>query len=300
MEFRQLQLFVAVAEELHFGRAAARVGMAQPPFSQQIRRLEGELGVTLLARTSRRVTLTPAGLQVLDVARELLARRADLKAAVARAAKGETGVLRLGFVPSSAFGILPAIVRRFRADYPDVTLQIEDREGVDIGSALSNGDLDLAIVRGPYRHPHVRTDILLREPLMLAASSTHPIARPGTIDLRELADLPFVLFPRASASGLHDAITSACLAAGFSPNIVQEAASWSSVVSLVDAGIGVTLAPASARALCPTGVLFHALTDSREVAEIALARPLRPLTPAAERFSTLAQAAVLHAHQSPV
>src|SRR5688500_6921726 len=116
MEFRQLQLFIAVAEELHFGRAAARVGMAQPPFSQQIRRLEADLGVPLLTRTSRRVALTPAGARLLEGARDLLVRRADLKAAARSVARGETGVLRLGFNPSSAFGLLPGIIRRFRAE----------------------------------------------------------------------------------------------------------------------------------------------------------------------------------------
>jgi len=153
MEFRQLQLFIAVAEELHFGRAAARVGMAQPPFSQQIRRLEADLGVSLLTRTSRRVALTTVGAQVLEGARELLSRRADLRAAVRRAAQGEIGVLRLGFGASSAFGLLPNIVRCFRADFPHVTLQIEDREGLDMGLALEIGDLDLAVDRRAKRTP---------------------------------------------------------------------------------------------------------------------------------------------------
>lgn len=288
MEFRQLQLFVAVAEELHFGRAAVRVGMAQPPLSQQIRRLEAELGVELLSRTSRRVALTPAGAQVLDGARELLARRADLVASVRRAARGETGVLRLGFVPSSAFGILPEMVRRFRAELPGVILQIDDREGLDMGLALAAGDLDLAVVRAPFRHPAVICETLLREPFMLALPRSHPLAECDPVALRTLADQPFVLFPRPSAPGLHDAITSMCVAADFSPNIVQEATSWSSVVTLVEAGIGVTIAPASAAALCPSGVVFRAMDGAAGEAEVALARPKRPLSPAAERFRAIA------------
>lgn len=290
MEFRQLQLFVAVAEELHFGRAAVRVGMAQPPLSQQIRRLEAELGVELLSRTSRRVALTPAGAQVLEGARELLARRADLEASVRRAGRGETGVLRLGFVPSSAFGILPDIVRRFRAELPGVTLQIDDREGLDMGLALATGDLDLAVVRGPFRHPAALSEILLREPFMLALPASHPLAGDGAVRLAALADQPFVLFPRSAAPGLHDAITSMCVQAGFSPHVVQEAASWSSVVTLVEAGIGLTIAPASARALCPAGVVFRALEGAVGEAEVALARPKRALSPAAERFRAIALA----------
>jgi DNA-binding transcriptional LysR family regulator len=288
MEFRQLQLFIAVAEELHFGRAAMRVGMAQPPLSQQIRRLEAELGVTLLTRTSRRVALTPAGVQVLDGARDLLSRRADLKASVTRTARGEAGVLRLGFAPSSAFGIRPAIVRRFREALPQVALHIEDRESVDLGSALKSGDLDLAIVRGPFRRAGVECERLLVEPLMLVLPAAHPLTSTAHITLSSLADLPFVLFPRLTAPGLHDTITSMCLGAGFSPNIIQEAASWSSVVSLVEAGIGISIAPASARAICPQGVTFRDLEDADGRAEVALAYPQRPLPPAAEQFKRIA------------
>lgn len=298
MEFRQLQLFVAVAEELHFGRAALRIGMAQPPLSQQIRRLEAELGVPLLTRTSRRVALTPAGAQVLDGARDLLSRRADLKAAVRRAAQGETGVLRLGFNPSSAFGLLPDIIRRFRAELPGVTLQIDDRDGLDMGLTLAAGDLDLAIVRGPFRHPAAVCETLLREPLMLVLPAAHPLAGRTATPLSAAADQPFVLFPRAGAAGLHDTVISLCLAAGFSPDIVQEAGSWSSVVSLVEAGLGVTLAPASARALRPAGVVFLELQGAAGEAELVLARPRRPLSPAAERFRAVALGSVTVAGES--
>lgn len=288
MEFRQLELFIAVAEELHFGRAAARVGMAQPPFSQQIRRLEANLGIRLLTRTSRRVDLTPAGARLLEGARDLLVRRADLKAAARGAARGETGVLRLGFNPSSAFGLLPGIIRRFRTEFPGVALQIEDREGLDMGFALAAGDLDLAIVRGPYQHSAVACESLVREPFMLALSRSHPLAGKARLHLSALSDEPFVLFPRALAPALHDTITSMCVSAGFSPNIVQEAASWSSMISLVEAGIGVIIAPASARALCPRGVTFCDLDGAAEKAELVLAYPRRPLSPAAERFRGIA------------
>lgn len=299
MEFRQLQLFIAVAEELHFGRAAARVGMAQPPFSQQIRRLEADLGVPLLTRTSRRVALTPAGARLLEGARDLLVRRADLKAAARSVARGETGVLRLGFNPSSAFGLLPGIIRRFRAETPGVTLQIEDREGVDMGFALAMGDLDLAIVRGPYQHAAVSCETLLLEPFMIALPVSHPLAAKPRLHLSSLADEPFVLFPRASAPGLHDVITGMCVGAGFSPNIVQEAASWSSMISLVEAGIGVIIAPASASALCPRGVAFRDLEGAAGRAELALAYPRRPLSPAAERFRDIAKQEVTDLKLAP-
>ncbi|PTL81584.1 LysR family transcriptional regulator [Vitiosangium sp. GDMCC 1.1324] len=292
MEFRQLQLFVAVAEELHFGRAAARVGMAQPPFSQQIRRLEGELGVELLARTSRRVALTPAGARLLEEARELLARRADVVSNVQRAAQGMTGTLRVGFAASSAFGVLPDIVLRFRARFPEVKLELDDREALNVGAALISGELDLAIVRAPFRYEGLTVERLLRERFVLALPARHPRTRQRLVALSSLAGEPFVLFPRRSAPGLHDTVTSMCLAAGFSPNIVQEASSWPSVIGMVEAGLGLTLAPKSAQALKPQGVVFRPLSGAPGYAELVVAFPGQRPSPAAQHFRALAHEAM--------
>ncbi|MBJ6764476.1 LysR family transcriptional regulator [Myxococcaceae bacterium JPH2] len=292
MEFRQLQLFVAVAEELHFGRAAARVGMAQPPFSQQIRRLEAELGVTLLARTSRRVALTPAGSRLLDEARTLLARRADVVATVRRAAQGETGTLRVGFAASSAFGILPDIVSRFRRRFPEVKLELDDRESLDVGIALVTGELDVAIVRTPFRHEGITVERLLKEPFSLALPSSHPRAGQQSVTLASLANEPFVLFPRHAAPGLHDTVTSMCLAAGFSPRIVQEASSWPSVIGMVEAGLGLTLAPVSAEALRPRGVVFRRLRGATGFAELSVAFMGTRPTPAVVNFRALAHESI--------
>lgn len=299
MEFRRLELFVAVAEELHFTRAATRVGMAQPPLSQQIRRLEEELGVPLLVRTSRKVELTAAGAQVLEGARELLSRRAELISAVRRAADGESGVLRLGFNASSAFGLLPEIIRRFRHDFPNVRLQIDDRDTPDLGSALATGELDLAIARGPFRHPKAVCEDLLCEPFLLALPASHPLACHDVVAVSDLADQPFVLFPRAAAPGLHDTITSMCLSAGFSPTIAQEAGSWSSVVSLVEAGLGITLAPASARAVHPPGVTFRRLNGAAGEAELVLVAGTRPLPPSALRFRDIARQVAAEVAEAP-
>lgn len=288
MEFRQLQLFIAVAEELHFGRAAARVGMAQPPFSQQIRRLESELEVELLTRTSRHVALTPAGSRLLEDARALLARRADVITTVRRTARGESGKLRVGLAASSAFGVLPAVVLRFRARFPDVTLEIEDSESLHVGVALTTGELDLAIVRAPFQHAGVSVERLLRERFVLALPARHPRARQKVVPLASLAGEPFVLFPRHSAPGLHDTMTSMCLAAGFSPRVVQEASSWPSVIGMVEAGLGLTIAPMSARALRPRGVVFRTLGGASGHAELAVAFPGPHPTPAAAHFRAVA------------
>ena len=291
MEFRQLQLFVAVAEELHFGRAAARIGMAQPPFSQQIRRLESELGVELLTRTSRRVALTTAGVRLLEEARALLARRTDVIHAVQQAASGETGNLRVGFSASSAFGVLPDIVLRFRTRFPKVKLELDDSETLNVGAALAAGELDIAIVRAPFRHEGLIVERLLRERFVLALPARHPRARQQVVALSSLASEPFVLFPRHSAPGLHDLVTSMCLAAGFSPNILQEASSWPSVVGMVEAGLGLTIAPASSQALCPKGVVFRPLSGAPGHAELVVAFPGPRPSPAAQHFRVLAHEA---------
>jgi DNA-binding transcriptional LysR family regulator len=223
VEFRQLQLFVAVAEELHFGRAASRVRMAQPPFSQQIRKLESELGVDLLVRTSRRVSLTPAGAQLLERARALFAKRAEAIASVRHVAKGEAGLLRVGFGASSAFGVLPEIIRKFRIRHPQVVLRLDDRESLDIGAALNHGDLDIAILRAPFQYEGIETEPLYQERFILALPQEHPLARRKRIAMAALAGESFILFPRAVAPGLHDTIASICIQAGFSPRVVHEA-----------------------------------------------------------------------------
>lgn len=292
MEFRQLELFVAVAEELHFGRAAARVGMAQPPFSQRIRGLEAELGVELLTRTSRRVALTAAGAQLLEDARLLLARRTDVIHSVQRAASGQAGTLRVGFAASSAFGVLPDIVLRFRTRFPDVKLELDDSESLDVRTALTTGALDVAIIRAPFRHEGLTVERLLRERFVLALPARHPRARQKVVALSSLATEPFVLFPRHSAPGLHDTVTSMCLAAGFSPNILQEASSWPSVVGMVEAGLGITIAPASSQALRPKGVVFRPLTGAPAHAELVVAFPGAQPSPAAQHFRVLAHEAV--------
>jgi len=289
VEFRQLQLFVAVAEELHFGRAAARVRMAQPPFSQQIRKLEIELAAELLTRSSRRVALTPAGAHLLEQARGLLAKRAEVVASVRRVAEGEAGVLHVGFGASSAFGVLPDIIQRFRTKHPHVVLRLDDREALDIGAALVHGELDIAIVRAPFQYQGVDVAPLLQERFVLALSAKHALARKKNIVVSALASEPFVLFPRHVAPSLHDTIASICIEAGFSPRIVHEASSWPSVISLVKAGLGITMAPSSARDILPGGVVFKDLRGATQRAELCLAYPRQGLSPAAKHFLMVAR-----------
>ena len=292
IDIRRLQLFVAVAEELHFGRAAVRVGMAQPPFSQQIRKLEGELGVALLLRTSRRVSLTPAGEELLRSAHALIAHRDEIVERVRRTASGIAGTLRIGFAASSAIGILPAIVREVRHQLPEVVLHLDDRDGADIASAIRRGTLDVGIVREPFAGGDLVSRPLHSEPLVAVLPAVHPLAELEEVTPDQLASSPFVLFPRAASPGLHDTIIGLCVSAGFSPVIVQEANAWSSVAGLVESGLGSTIAPASASRVCPPGVVCVPIVGTEGLAKLAPIRAGGPMQPLVSRFQTISEATI--------
>lgn len=292
IDLRQMELFVAVAEELHFGRAAARSGMSQPPFSQQIRQLERELGVALLHRTSRHVALTPGGSALLVEARDLIARRDRIVDMVRRTASGDTGTLRIGFAASSAVGVLPIIVRQVRHALPDVILRIDDRDGIDIASAIRTGALDAAIVRGPFRAPDVTVEPLCRDGLVAVLSASHPLAGHDELAIDDLAHDHFILFPRNGAPELYDTIIGLCAHAGFSPAVVQEAGAWLSVVGLVEGGLGITIAPAMAARACPQGVATIPLTDTFASTELLVAYRTGEMNLLVTRFRDIARSSM--------
>lgn len=293
IDLRQMELFVAVGEELHFGRAAARSGMSQPPFSQQIRRLERELGVALLYRTSRHVALTPGGSALLVEARELIARRDRIVDMVRRTASGDTGTLRIGFAASSAVGVLPIIVRQVRHALPDVIFQIDDRDGIDMASAIRTGALDAAIVRGPFQATDVTVETLYRDELVAVLPASHPLARHDALAINDLAREHFILFPRTGAPELYDAIIGFCLRASFSPTVVQEAGAWLSVVGLVEGGLGITIAPAMAARACPQGVVTLPLTDTSACTELLVAYRTGEMHPLVTRFRDIARSSMM-------
>jgi len=261
MELRQLRYFVAVAEELHFGRAARRLHMAQPPLSQAIKQLESELGATLLARTSRRVELTDAGRLLLDEARRTLAQ-ADRAATTARlAAQGATGWLRLAFVASAACDILPSLLPAQRAAAPDVSLQLRELTTERQIDALDRDEVDLGIAREVEAREGLVITPLRDEPLVAALPADHPQAARAALALRELADEPFVMTPRRAVPRLHDTILALCRAAGFSPRVVQEALQFPTILSLVSAGVGAAIVPAPVAAFRSDGVAYVPLSD---------------------------------------
>jgi DNA-binding transcriptional LysR family regulator len=288
IELRHLQSFVTLADELHFGRAAQRLRIAQPALSQQIQRLERELSVQLLHRTSRSVELSVAGVALLASARGLLADARRAVDTTRRAGLGDVGVLRLGFAASGAFGILPDILRTFRKKFPDVLLEFYDGPLELPIERLENGSLDIAIARGPVQNPRVRVELLYREGICAVLPDAHPLANRKRIPVEALATDDFVMFPRQRAPDFHDSLTGLCRRAGFLPRITQEAADWQVLASLVAAGLGVSLAPMSVRRMPREGIRCIPLTSSERIAELVLACNKQRVSSIASSFITVA------------
>ncbi len=245
MELRHLRYFIAVAEELHFRRAAARLHIAQPPLSIQIRELERELGVTLLARTHRRVDLTEAGRVFLDGARRTLTQLDAAISDAQRAERGQTGRLNIGFVSSSSYELLPRLLVAFRAIYPDVALHLQAATTNEQLAALDERRLDLGILRLPVNDGRLAWQVLAEEPLVTVLPVSHPLALLERTPLASLAQESFILYPRVDNPAIHDAIIACCHMAGFSPRITQETGDMQAITALVASGLGVALVIAS-------------------------------------------------------
>lgn len=268
----QLHAFVLLAEELHFGRAAARLGIAQPPLSQQIRRLEDKVGHALFSREPGRVALTSAGWELLPTARRVLTDLADGLAAARAVGSGQTGHLRIGFAASLALTVLPGLLRTFRERFPDVHLDIHEMTTAPQISALRDKTIDIGLLREPPAdEAELDFETVLTEPFVAVLPSTHPLATQRTVPLAQLANSPFVLLPRTVGPQLHDQITGLCTAAGFTPRVVQSAVEWQTVCALVKTGLGVSLAPASIRRIRPKGVAFRRIDPSTARTRVAVA-----------------------------
>jgi DNA-binding transcriptional LysR family regulator len=268
----QLHAFVVLAEELHFGHAAARLGIAQPPLSQQIRRLEEKVGHPLFHREPGRVTLTAAGRELLPAAQRALADLADGLAAARSAGSGATGLLRIGFAASLALTVLPGLLRAYRERFPDVRLDIREMTSSPQLTALREGAIDIGLLREP---PDDEAEfgfrVVLREPFVAVLPSGHPLAARQAVPLASLADAPFVLLPRAVGPQLHDRIVGLCEEAGFTPRIAARAVEWQTMCALVQAGLGVTLAPASIRRIRLDGVAYRRIAPGDARTRVAVA-----------------------------
>src|SRR5579872_564664 len=269
MELRHLRYYSALAEELHFGRAAKRLGIAQPALSQQIRQLEQELGVELVLRGNRRVRLTSAGTVFLDRARTTLEQASEAVRLAQQAGRGEIGHIAVGVVTSALYGIFPDVARVFRQRYKDVHLTLHELTLVDQTQALRAGRIQVSFLRPPLEDPELSMRTIHEEPWLVALPSTHRLTKSARVPLRSLAGHPFILFPRELASGLYDQIIAMCQHAGFSPKVVQEA-QMQTIVSLVAAGIGIALVPASLENLRRRGVSYRPLKGATPKVQLAV------------------------------
>jgi len=273
MDLRHLRYFVAVAEELHFTRAAERLGIKQPPLSLQIRQLEEELGTPLFHRLTRGVELTEAGALLLEEAQLILAHVERVKAGIQSRARGETGRIRLGFAGATYFQPrVLGLIQAYRKLYPDVLLTPEQSNTPHLIDALHNGALDVAFVRPPVLDGEgIALHPLAEEPMRLVLPAQHPHAGSPSLQLAALARETFILFPRAIGPGLYDSIIAGCQRAGFSPVLGQEAPQISSIVHLVAAGFGISIVPQSLEQIRADGIVYTPIEGEAPRAPISLA-----------------------------
>ena len=289
MELRHLRYFVAVAEECHFGRAAQRLHIAQPPLSQQIKQLEGELGVQLLTRSTRRVDLTPAGAQYLERARAILADVDAARDEVQLIRDGRMGRVTIGFTGSATYELLPGMSRTLRAELPGLELDLRGELLTPSQVAgLVDGTLDVGFLRPPVQVPEVEVHPLRREPLVVVLPETHAQAGQAQVVLADLADEPFITYPSQHRSVVHDAVLDACQTAGFTPRST-EVAETSTLVSFVAAGLGVALVPESVQHLRITGAVYRSLADTSPTVELAVATRRGESSPAVRQVLAVAR-----------
>ncbi len=267
IDMRRLFYFVAVAEELHFTRAAERLHIAQPPLSYQIQQLEKDLGVQLFERTRHQVQLTEAGKVLLDEARRIFAQLEQTVRQVRRVGHGEVGFLTLGFVPSASNSVLPTILQTFQQQFPAIQLFLREMNPDQMVQALHDHRIDVGMVYMPFADHVLCAQTVLREPFVAALPVDHPYASEEPIELRTLASEFFIVPPRYVAMpGLYGHVMEACRQAGFTPKVRQEAWLMQTIIGLVAANMGVALVPASMQNLHRTGVVYRPLRDiTREV-----------------------------------
>jgi len=290
MELRHLRYFIAVAEELHFGRAAEVLGISQPPLSQQIQALEQELGARLFDRTNRRVELSEAGRLFLQEARLVLAQ-VDKAADVARRAQlGELGELKIGFTSSAPFNsTIPQAIFAFRQAFPAVHLNLREMSSKTVADGLMDESIEVGLMR-PLALPEALSVVeLMHEPLVAVLSAKHPLASGSEegMYLSELALEPFVFFPRSYGSGLYAQLLTLARQAGFSPHFAQEAGEAMTIICLVAAGLGVSVLPASYQRIRIDGVVYRPLLDPDAVSAVWLVQRKDQKSPMAKAFIEL-------------
>ncbi|WP_317203969.1 LysR substrate-binding domain-containing protein [Janthinobacterium sp.] len=295
MELRHLRYFVAVAEELHFTRAAERLHIGQPPLSQQIQALETELGAQLFERSKRWVRLTEAGRLFLDDARRILALAEQAAVTARRAQRGEAGVLRIGFTFSTPLTpLFASVIKRYRQQFPLVSLTLHEMATLPQIDAIAQRTLDLGFVRPPEVEIPAAVELatLRQDPLVLVLPGDHPLAAREAVAIRELAGEAFVMYPKSAGAGISPQIIRLCRAAGFVPHVAQEAGEASTIIGLVAAGCGISLLPASFQRIRMDGVCYRAISDPAASTSLLLARLRGHSTPLIDAFFALVNEAV--------
>jgi len=269
---RHLWLFLAVAEEQHFGRAAKRLGMSQPPLTDQIQMLEQALKVKLFERSRRGTKLTPAGAAILPAVKKFAEQLQHLELAVREASTGQRSMLTIGAITSAMVEVLPPLIERMKATHPDVTISIREIDSVEAVPLLQSGDIDLAFARLEGDLGFVVKSIPLREDrLAVALPKEHPFSARSRIRLATLAEEDFVMFYRRVSPGYFDSLVAACRDAGFSPRIVHEVGSVASQIAFVGCGQGVALIPSGMKRMAPETVVVRPLTEKLSVVTTAVA-----------------------------
>jgi len=290
MELRHLRYFISVAEELHFGRAAAQLGISQPPLSQQIRALEEELGVMLFERTSRRVELTDAGRLFLAEARRTLQQAEHATDVARRAAQGEIGELAIGFVTSVPFvEAIASAFFRFREAWPAIRLDLRELPLDEQIEALSERQLDIGFIRGydpPVLPPGLSATRLLEEEMVVAMRHDHPLAGKRDLEIADLAEESFVLYDRKLGAGFNDQLNRLCRKAGFEPTVVQEIGGLATLLGLVSAGFGITFLSRSLSAIHLDSLIYRSLDNADAISRLWLVRHDVPST-ASQRFQDI-------------
>lgn len=293
MEIRHLRYFIAVGESLHFGRAAERLHISQPPLTRQIQQLEEELGAELFIRNNRRVVLTHVGERLLSEAKPLVAKFDALKVHVRELGAGRLGKLAIGFISVADYHVLPTLLHEFQARFPEVTLQLREATSDLQLNALRSDEIDVGIVVAPLTNPSLEFRALFKEELVAVLPASWPesgaLNRTRPISVRELAEHPFVMFPRHSAPGLFDAIAECCARASFTPRIGQEAIQMQTIISLVSVGMGVALVPASLMNLGRAGVVYRPLKERSPMVTTGLAWKSSNASPTLRAFLDLVE-----------
>lgn len=287
VQLTQLRCFVAVATELHFGRAARMLNMSQPPLTRHVQMLEHALGVTLFDRNKRSVRLTASGRALLPDAQEVLRRLANAEISVKRAAEGTVGSVVMGFIPASSYAVLPRLLALAKQHLPDVDIVLREMQSLDQYEALSNETIELGLVRPITQRPEISNQALLKESFVLAIPMDHPLAAKTQVKLADLDDQPFIMYSLVEGRYSYEMLVGAFRMASCSPRYVQYITFPHSMLSLVSVGLGLALVPRSATKLRLNNVHYAEVELDGSYSEVHLAWRQNNLNPAAIALKNL-------------